>query len=462
MRRLIIILAFFFLWNSINCQNITSAEYFFDDNDQGVGNNTTLGINQLNESFSISTAGLTQGFHDIYIRVFDQTSGIWSHYDRAIVYIGLIPSEQDIIAARYFIADGNAVSLSVNSVGTSINESYTIPITGLSNGFHSLYLETQHQDGTWSHYDRSLFYVGIVPPTQSITGARYYIDGGSSIDLSVNNTGTSITESYTVPITGLSVGFHSLYIETQHQDGTWSHYDRSLFYVGSIPSEQNIVAARYFFDNESPTDLSINTPASNVIQDFSISVTGFSDGFHSFYIEVQVEDGTWSMYDRKLIYIQDFSTANSEVTTGEYFIDEDLGIGNNTPLNISMVNQVIEINTTGISEGDHLFCVRVRNEDGIWSLYDCDFFTIDNSLGVDESFHKATKISPNPFVSDVSIDVPRDVQLKKISIYDILGKQVFSHKGDLRVLDLHSLKSGVYILKLNAENESASFKIIKN
>lgn len=466
MRKLIITLTCFIFWNIPNCQNITSVEYYFDNDDQGVGSNTMLGVSELNESFSISTSGLSQGFHSVYFRVFDQAanngSGFWSHYDRAVFYLGLIPSEQNITAARYFIDDGNAVSLSVNSVGTSITESYTIPITGLSNGFHSLYLETQHQDGTWSHYDRSLFYVGVIPPLQDITGVRYYIDGGSPVDLSISSTGTSITESYTIPITGLGNGFHSLYLETQHQDGTWSHYDRSLFYVGSISSEQNIVAARYFFDNENPTDLNINTPASTITEDFSIPITGLSDGFHSFYIEVQVEDGTWSIYDRKLIYIQDFSTTYSEVTTGEYFIDEDLGIGNNTPLSISMANQVIEINTTGISEGDHLFCVRVQNEDGIWSLYDCNFFTIDNSLGVDESLYKATKVSPNPFTDIVSIDVSRNTQLKKISIYDMLGKQVFSHKGDLRVLDLQSLKSGVYILKLDTANERASFKIIKN
>lgn len=373
----------------ISAQNITSAEYFFDANDNGFGNNNALTVNQPNENYSIPTGSLSNGFHSLYIRVFDQAA----------------------------------------------NEGV----------------------GAWSHYDRSTFYLMAYPPEQNIVAARYWIDNGSVVILTVDPVSTSVTETYSIPTGSLPEGFHSLHIQTQNAAGIWSLYDRSFFYVSAFDEVQNIVAARYFFNDDAPTNLTIETAAPSLSQSYSIETTGLEEGFHSFYVQTQGADLTWSLYDRQIIYIKEF---DSEVVSAEYYIDNDLGIGNNIPFSITASPQTISFNTTGLSEGDHLFCVRVLNEDNSWSFSDCEVFTI-GTLGVEDSLYKSVKVIPNPFINSINLDVSRSVVFQNITIFDMTGKEVFKSSDDLRQLDLGYLESGIYILSLATENEKATFKIVK-
>lgn len=393
MKKFIVLILCYVSVSLISAQNITSAEYYFDANDNGFGSNTALTISQPNESYNISIAGLSDGFHDMYIRVFDQAS------------------------------NGGV--------------------------------------GAWSHYDRTTFYISSFPTGQNIVAARYYIDNGSVTNLNVDPTAILINESYLISIGSLSEGFHNFYIQTQSDDGTWSHYDRSTFYVSAFPSDQDIVAARYFFNNDTPINLTIDTASPMISQSYSIATTGLGQGFHDFYIQTQAADGIWSLYDRQTIYINELDGMPSDVVAAEYYIDEDLGIGNNTPFSITMPTQMISFNTTGLSEGDHLFCIRVQNADSSWSLYDCDIFTIDANLGTEDSLYKSVKVQPNPFVNTINIEVSRSIVFNEISIYDITGKKVYTTTNDLRKINLDNLEAGTYILSLLTETKKATFKIIK-
>lgn len=310
--------------------------------------------------------------------------------------------------------------------------------------------------------------VGFLGNAQSITAAEYFFDDndlgfGNNTMLSVDsNTGT-LVQSYLIPTTGLSDGFHSLYIRTYNpsDSGKWSHYDKSIFYVGTIQINQDIVAARYFFDGNAPVGLTIDAAAPSISQSYSITTDGLSEGFHSLYIETQTADGTWSLYDRQVIYVKDFNEIPSEVVSAEYFVDEDMGFGNNTPLGVTTPTQVISFDTTGLSEGDHLFCVRVLNDDGTWSLNDCEIFTIDPSLDIDDSLYRSVKVNPNPFSSTINLDVSRAIVFQKISVIDIAGREVYSSTENLRYVNLEHLESGTYILSLSTETEKGTYKIIK-
>lgn len=392
MRRLILSIFCGFVLCCVYGQNITSAEYFFDNNDNGFGNNASLAVSQINQSYTISTAGLSDGFHSLYIRVFDQAANAGS--------------------------------------------------------------------GMWSHYDRSTFYVKSFLTGQNIIAARYFIDNGSATSLTISPISISVDQNYSIPVNGLSEGFHSLYIETQDTDGTWSHYDRSVFYVSSFPQGQNIVAARYYFNDDAPTSLVVDAAGTTVTQSYSISASELSEGFHSFYIETQLEDGTWSLYDRQIIYVNNFSNMPADIVAAEYFIDEDLGfgMGNSFDFNSTMLSVQTD---PGISEGDHLFCVRVQNANGEWSLYDCAIFNVDSNLGVEDSLYKMITVSPNPFKNSINIEVKKQLEFKKIEVIDFTGKKVYHSNQNLRRINLDNLESGTYILRLRTETETGTFKIIK-
>lgn len=320
------------------------------------------------------------------------------------------------------------------------------------------------------HFVFSLLLINIwLVSGQSITSAEYFFDsdpgvGGGTI-LAVNANSGQLTQTYSINVSGLTDGFHDLYIRTFNISSNWSLYDRSTFYISSINSGQNIINAEYFFNTDTGvgtgTDLDVDPETSTISQQFAIPTTGLSEGFHSLYIRTQVADGTWSLYDRQIIYIKDFNNVPSAVTDGEYFIDSDPGVGSGVPISITGSPQVINFDTTGLSNGDHLFCIRVQNTEGIWSFLDCGLFNIDNSLSNDDSLYDSVKLSPTPFKTELRIDYETSTVFQKIKVYDMIGKEVFTSSDNLRVLNLANLDGGTYILLLETENQKASYKIIK-
>ncbi|WP_299367655.1 T9SS type A sorting domain-containing protein [Winogradskyella sp.] len=376
----------------VGAQNITTAEYYFNDEDLGFGLNNSFAISTASHTQSIDISGLSDGFNDIHIRVFD--------------------------------VDGNDGA------------------------------------GAWSHYDRATFYIANFATGQTIVDMRYRINNGDNINLGIDMPAMSVNQSYSIPVPSLSEGFYSLYIETQDSDGTWSHYDRVVFFISEFPTGQDIVDVRYRIDNDDYINLGVDMPATSISQSYSISVSSLSEGFHSLYVETQAADGTWSLYDRQVFFINNFSDMPSDVTEAEYFIDEDPGFGMGTSFDPSVM-PLIATTEMNITPGDHLLCVRVRNADEEWSLYCCATFNVDPTASVDESLYESVAVNPNPFQNALVIEVSRQVEFNEIKIFDLTGKTVYTSQENLRQLNLNHLEAGTYILSLQTETEKATFKIIK-
>ncbi|MCA0131929.1 T9SS type A sorting domain-containing protein [Winogradskyella alexanderae] len=303
MRLILIQLVFWLGMSIVGAQNITTAEYYFNDNDLGLGLNTSFVISTASHTESIDISGLSDGFHDLHIRVFDidgnQGAGAWSHYDRATFYIGTFLTGHNITDARYRIDNGINNPLGIGTPSMSISESYQIGIGSLAPGFHSLYIETQDSDGTWSHYDRITFFVSEFPSGQDIIAYRYRVDDGTTISgLETLSPGApSITESFTVPVTGLSEGFHSFYVEMQVADGAWSLYDRHIFFISELTNmPSDIVAAEYFIDED--PGFGAGTPFDPTVMPLLAGTPNdITEGDHLLCVRVQNVDGVWSLYN---------------------------------------------------------------------------------------------------------------------------------------------------------------------
>jgi len=118
-----------------------------------------------------------------------------------------------ITEAEYFIDTdnlgvGNQNELTVTS-GSTIDEDFTIPTTGLADGLHVLHIRAKGTNNIWSLYKRAYFYVqtpGTNGTPQNIVAAEYYIDADNSgVDNQTSLTitpGMSINEAFTIPTTG--------------------------------------------------------------------------------------------------------------------------------------------------------------------------------------------------------------------------------------------------------------------
>ena len=386
MKRLSIILLCLF---SFICgfSQITNAEYFIDI-DPGIGNGVTLSVsgNTIDQNFNIPTIGLSEGIHKLYIRVKDADDE-WSIYDKNVFYINPNQSNTaDIASAEYFIDTDPGVGsgTALTMTGNVIDQNYNIPTTGLSDGTHKLYVRVINDDGSWSLYDKNVFYINPNQSnTASITSAEYFIDTDPGIGngTSLTMTGNIIDQNYNIPTTGLSDGIHKLYVRVINDDGTWSIYDKNVFYIN--PNQTNtaaIASAEYFIDTDpgigSGTAL---TMVGNVIdQNYNILTTGLSNGIHKLYVRVINDDGSWSLYDKNVFYINPNQTNTADIVSAEYFIDTDPGVGNGTTFSLagSVVDELVDLPTTGLVEGDYKLFIRVFNADGTWSLYDGKDFTI--------------------------------------------------------------------------------------
>jgi PKD repeat protein len=153
-------------------------------------------------------------------------------------------------------------------------------------------------------------------------------------------------------------------------------------------SAQNIIEGEYFFDTEpgigNGIPIIISVPGDTVTQNLSINSSGLLEGPHVFCLRVKNASGFWSHTISRSFYAYS-PILIQPVTNAEYFFDTDPGIGNGTPITITAtgdtVSQNLSINTTGLSTGPHIFCLRVKDAASAWSHTLARTFYIINPPG---------------------------------------------------------------------------------
>ena len=70
-------------------------------------------------------------------------------------------------------------------------------------------------------------------------------------------------------------------------------------------------------------------------------------------------------------------------------------------------------------------------------------------------------IYPNPASDRLYFDMPNNIAVEKIEIYDAIGKRVLSSQVNNNSVDVFNLTSGIYFVKINVEGSQITKKIIK-
>lgn len=100
------------------------------------------------------------------------------------------------------------------------------------------------------------------------------------------------------------------------------------------------------------------------------------------------------------------------------------------------------------SFGD-LFCQITSSSDSKQSNAIIDNFELNKSI----------KMYPNPVGDNLFID--SKIPITKIQIYSLLGQLVKEKKSNLRRISLRDLNSGIYMIKIFANDKSVTKKLIK-
>ncbi len=122
-----------------------------------------------------------------------------------------------------------------------------------------------------------------------------------------------------------------------------------------------------------------------------------------------------------IILLLAFGYGKAQITSAEYFIDTDPGVGNGIALTVTgnVIDSDFSIPTIGLSAGIHKLYIRVENADGNWSLYDKNVFYIlpDNTnntnitgaeyfIDTDPGVGNGTALSVSGNIVDMDFDIP--------------------------------------------------------
>ena len=155
----------------------------------------------------------------------------------------------------------------------------------------------------------------------------------------------------------------------------------------------NIVKAEYYFDTDpgpgNGTAIALN-PAQQ-INNFNYALTlngpALTSGIHRLYIRTLDDQGHWSLtatalFDNYPVPIYPVVNAIPNVVAMEYYINNDPGAGNGTPVavaaNADLSNQSVQINLNGLSTATHRLYIRSKDANGKWSLTAYSIF--DNTV----------------------------------------------------------------------------------
>ncbi|WP_299780362.1 T9SS type A sorting domain-containing protein [uncultured Formosa sp.] len=92
-----------------------------------------------------------------------------------------------------------------------------------------------------------------------------------------------------------------------------------------------------------------------------------------------------------------------------------------------------------------------------------DYLTLTNeTLSVsDNVFAAGLKVYPNPANSEINIKTENNIQIQSVQLYNVLGSKVLSTTELVNDrLDISGITSGIYILKVNGENNGSISKRI--
>jgi hypothetical protein len=165
-----------------------------------------------------------------------------------IRFSGNAQNPSDITRLEYginaFPSIGGGTKVAVTTPATNMNLSTHIPLTGLSEGTHLLYVRVQNRSGVWSPTYQMPFIV-VTNATPAITKIEYSFDS-----FKVPGTGTVLNwpngNKMIIPLNGLDPGVHILYVRVQNEQGVWSAVNEQIVYVAGGTSK--VKEFRYYFE----------------------------------------------------------------------------------------------------------------------------------------------------------------------------------------------------------------------
>jgi hypothetical protein len=242
------------------------------------------------------------------------------------LFVPLLFYAQDIDYAEYFIDSDpgyeSATPIGVSATGSDISLDFNADIAVLQPGIHYLVIRARDDQGQWSQGSNTVFYLVESPDVSGsrVGQAEYFIDTdpgfGNAISIPVPTPGENLTLQISPGLEGLDQGIHYMHFRARDLSGRWGSGMNAVFLILDMPSsaESEIQQVEYFIDTDPGfglgTPVLLPSTGRDLTIDFSVSLTGMSDGDHVLYIRAKNALHQWGQ-----VYAEAFSYTSTG--TGE-------------------------------------------------------------------------------------------------------------------------------------------------
>jgi len=304
----------------------------------------------------------------------------------------------------------------------------------------------------------------------NIQSGEYFVDEdpgfGSAASFTIPSGTTATLQNFGVSVSNLQPGIHFLYFRFKNENNKWGIPLRRSFYVkGNYGNLSPIVAGEYFTDTDpgfgNANALNVSSGETVNLAPVDVTIQNLDFGVHHLYFRFKNQLGNWGIPLRKSFYKPNYQSP-SPIVAAEYFIDEDPGIGAASDVPIQsgyIVEEQINLSYSNMSAGDHILYLRVKNDEGFWSIVKKEEFNI-GVLATSENTSEL-KIYPNPVVDYLFVE-SENIKIYKLEIFDFSGKKVKEYIHPFKSIDLQFLSDGIYLVRITKEDHALlTKKIIK-
>jgi len=399
----------FLITGQVTEYTLSAAEYFFDANDLGPGQNTALNF-ILSEGTAtatgtdLATSGLSSGLHTVYSRFYADNYG-WGATRGMTFLITHLATESTITAAEYFLDTNDAgagfnTALSVSvSNGIATATGSNLATGGLTPGLHLIYSRMYADNYGWGAPRGIPFLVTSSGSENTITAAEYFIDTdpgpGNGITIEIGGTTTAVSLNQEINLSNETAGLHSISVRLYSSEMGWGSVRSALFQVAEDAAVSYIQSAQYFI-GDTPDNSEIVTVASPSDGTFDelnealalvdIEIPAGAYGLRTVGVRFQRDDGFWSSWRTINFMVIEDGPLNT-VSGAEYFIDVDPGVGSGTAIEEPVDGEYDEaeeefnlpVSVDGLALGGHYVYLRLQRSDGNWGAARGSYFIVSEA-----------------------------------------------------------------------------------
>ncbi len=275
---------------------------------------------------------------------------------------------------------------------------------------------------------------------QNITGYEYWIDDDFSNKVFTSVTPTSsLLINENIDFSTEEDGLHIFNIRFIDENNKWSSPLSYFFYkpVVQASGANTITSYEYWFDDD--FDALVNT---NVTQDVQVSINrnvemnALDNGLHLFNVRFKNAASLYSTVLSKFVYKLPLTISNNKIIEIQYWIDNDMASSQNIAISSAssvVIDENLDLST--LNSGMHLFNIRVKDENGLWSSTKSQFFYKKETTVTDNVIVKYQYWIDDDIENSTTVSVTNNASFELLDDIDFSAVMAGLHNLQIRFQD---------------------------